>query len=144
MNGYPAPDGVVEELERTVIALRERLQTYEHKSEVTLDQCLQALHPVDVHLRIAEGRYFVKALAIVAADLLAGSIHTMGKESYVGRPGIGHSGDRHDIPRATESHRKTDCCGHYPQQRQTGRSLFMLTIHQIAKKRFGMHLQVDA
>ena len=79
------------ELFRIVVELQEKVQSLQHQLQVQSSGICRALvtpeallerhlHPEGIHIRIAEGANFIKALAIIAADLLAEHLQTVGAE----------------------------------------------------------------
>ena len=86
MDGTYAPCDLVhlvQELQCKVKDLEQQLQFYERAEMLPLDRIISFLIPTGVHLRIAEGRNFSKALAVITADLLTGHIRTAGAEVIV-------------------------------------------------------------
>ena len=79
------------ELFRIIAELQEKVQLLQHQLQaqssgicralITPETLLERhLHPESIHIRIAEGANFIKALAIIAADLLAEHLQTVGAE----------------------------------------------------------------
>ena len=85
---------LVQTLRARVKTLEEQLQVY-HEGATPLEIALRSLHPTTAHLRIAEGRNFNRAMAIIAADLLVGRFQLAGGEVSLG----GHPLGKRDLRR---------------------------------------------
>ena len=74
---------LVKSLQTRVKALEQQLQSF-REGITPLEEALQSLYPTAAHLRVAEGRNFNKAMAIIAADLLVGRIQLANSDILVG------------------------------------------------------------
>ena len=125
VKSMPAPQTACE-LFRIVVELQEKVrslqrpvaspeQWYMPQFLITHPGCCWSgtFHLESIHIRIAEGTNFIKALAIIAADLLAEHLQTIGAEIVLDGQPLDLLPDHPNVPRATARDPKTNCGGNH-------------------------------